>query len=128
MMIARKCENEYLSGALWNRCLTFSNNDSILILLKECMDVSRQCNLRYTEVMAGVNLANAYAQLGNRNKALELLDTMREVIGDDRMLKYEYSFALQNILIADKQFDKAIELLDNQKVEDLNLFGKLSRF
>ena len=53
---------------------------------------------------------------------------MREVIGDDRMLKYEYSFALQNILIADKQFDKAIELLDNQKVEDLNLFGKLSRF
>ena len=128
MMIARKCENEYLSGALWNRCLTLSNNDSILILLKECMDVSRQCNLRYTEVMAGVNLANAYAQLGNRNKALELLDTMREVIGDDRMLKYEYSFALQNILIADKQFDKAIELLDNQKVEDLNLFGKLSRF
>lgn len=57
------------------------------------MDVSRQCNLRYTEVMAGVNLANAYAQLGNRDQALQLLDTMREVIGNDKVLKYEYSFA-----------------------------------
>ena len=43
--------------------------------------------------MAGVNLTNAYAQLGNRDQALQLLDTMREVIGNDKVLNYEYSFA-----------------------------------
>lgn len=126
--IARKCGKEYLSGALWNRCLTITDNDSIFILLKECMDVSRECGLQYTEGMAGINLANAYTQSGDLAKASEIFDTLYEVIGNDKVLKDEFSSALQNYLIANKQFDKAVEILDNQSVSDLNLYGELLRY
>lgn len=128
LVVARRCGNEHLSGALWNRCLTIASNDSIPVLLKECMDVSRECGFRYAEVMAGINLANAYARSGDHARALEILDNMREKIGDDKVLKAEFSTALQNYLVTDKQFDKAIEMLDRQKESDLNIFGKLSRF
>lgn len=128
VVVARKCSKEYLSNALWNRCLTISDNDSIFILLKGCMDVSRECGLRYTEGMAGINLANAYTQSGDLAKASEIFNALDEVIGNDKVLKDEFSSALKNYLIANKQFDKAIEILDNQNVDDLNLYGKFLRY
>ncbi|MDE6860008.1 MAG: hypothetical protein K2J65_06320 [Duncaniella sp.] len=126
--VARKCDSEYLSCALWNKCLTISNNDSIFSYLKECIDVSRENGMQYAEGMARINLANAYTQSGNMDKALELLDNMGDVIGDNKVLKEELSTAIQNYLIMDKQFDKAIEMLDKQNADELNLYGKLLRY
>ncbi len=125
---ARKCNKECISMALWNRCLTISDSDSVLVFLKECQDISHECGSKYTEAMAGINLANAYVQLGNLDKACEILDNMDDVVGNDSVLIAELSNAKLNYLITDKCFDKAKEMLDNQNVSELNIYGKHSRY
>lgn len=128
LVVARKCDNDYISMALWNRCLTISNNDSILIFLKECQDISHECGLKYTEAMSGINRANVYVQSGNLDKAHEILDCMDDVVGNDSVLSVELSNAKLNYLIAGRSFDEAKEILDNQDINELSLYGKLSRY
>ncbi len=128
LAIARKCSNDYVSTALWNRCLTISDNDSILAYLKECQTISHECESKYTEAMSGINLASAYIQSGNMDKAREVLDNMDYVIGNDSVLMAELSNAKLNYFIIDKSFDKVKEILDKQNVSDLNLYGRLSRY
>lgn len=128
LAIARKCDDEYLSGALWNRCLSISDNDSILILLKECREVSHKCGMRYSEAMSGINLANAYAQLGDPDQAWVILEDMEEVVGDNDVLRYELLNARVSYLMGIKQFDRAKKILDSQKEQRLNLQGRLFRY
>ncbi|MBO4995432.1 MAG: hypothetical protein J6C78_05645 [Muribaculaceae bacterium] len=128
LAVARKCGNGYLSVALWNRCLTLSDNDSILIYLKECHDISHASGTRYTEAMSGINLANAYIQIGNMDKAHEVLDNMDHVVGNDSVLEIELTNARLNYLIINKSFDKAKEILKAQDVRNLNLYGRFSRY
>lgn len=128
LAVARECGNEYESIALWNRCLTISDNDSILIYLKECQDISHVSGLRYTEAIAGINLASAYIQIGNMDEANEILDNMDYVVGNDSVLKIELANARLNYLICSKSFDKAREMLESQDVSNLNLYGRLSRY
>lgn len=126
--VARKCDYNYESIALWNRCLTISDNDSILIYLKDCQNISHASGARYTEAMAGINLASAYIQTQNLDKAREILDTMESVVGNDSVLINELANVRLNYLISSKSFDKAKETLDAQNVGDLNLYGRLSRY
>lgn len=126
--VARKCGKNYESMALWNRCLTLSDNDSILIYLKDCQNISHASGSRYTEGMSGINLASAYIQTQNLDKAREILDTMEYVVGNDSVLKNELANVRLNYLISTKNFDKAKEILDEQNVRDLNLYGRLSRY
>ena len=128
LAVARECGKEYESPALWNRCLTISDNDSILIYLKECQNISHVSGLRYTEVMAGINLASAYIQIGNMDEAHEMLDNMDRAVGSDSVLKIELANVRLNYLIGNKNFDKAKEMLEEQSVIDLNLYGRLSRY
>ena len=128
LAVARECGKEYESTALWNRCLTISDNDSILIYLRECQDISHVSGLRYTEVMAGINLASAYIQIGNMDEAHEILDNMDRAVGSDSVLKIELANVKMNYLIGSNSFDKAKELLEEQNVIDLNLYGRLSRY
>ena len=128
LAVARECGKGYESTALWNRCLTISDNDSILIYLKECQDISHVSGSRYTEVMAGINLASAYIQIGNMDEAHEILDNMDYAVGSDSVLKIELANVRMNYLIGSKSFDKAKELLEEQNVIDLNLYGRLSRY
>lgn len=128
LAVARKCGKNYESMALWNRCLTLSDNDSILIYLKDCQNISHASGSRYTEGMSGINLASAYIQTQNLDKAREILDTMEYVVGNDSVLKNELANVRLNYLISTKNFDKAKEILDEQNVRDLNLYGRLSRY
>ena len=128
LAVARKCGKNYESMALWNRCLTISDNDSILIYLKDCQNISHASGSRYTEGMSGINLASAYIQTQNLDKAREILDTMEYVVGNDSVLKNELANVRLNYLISTKNFDKAKEILDEQNVRDLNLYGRLSRY
>lgn len=128
LAIARKCDDEYLSGALWNRCLSISDNDSILIFLKECREVSHKCGMRYSEAMSGINLANAYAQSGDPAQAWTILEDMEDVVGDNDVLKYELLNARVNYLMGIKQFDRAKKILDSQNEQRLNLQGNLFRY
>ena len=128
LAVARKCGKDYESMALWNRCLTISDNDSILIYLKDCQDMSHASGSRYTEAMSGINLASAYIQTQNLDKASEILDTMEYVVGNDSVLINELANARLNYLISSKNFEYAKEILDAQNVRDLNLYGRLSRY
>lgn len=128
LAVARKCGKDYESMALWNRCLTISDNDSILIYLKDCQNISHASGSRYTEAMSGINLASAYIQTKNLDKAREILDTMEYVVGNDSVLINELANVRLNYLISSKSFDKAKETLDAQNVRDLNLYGRLSRY
>ena len=128
LAVARKCGKNYESMALWNRCLTISDNDSILIYLKDCQHISHASGSRYTEAMSGINLASAYIQTKNLDKAREILDTMEYVVGNDRVLINELANVRLNYLISSKSFDKAKETLNAQNVRDLNLYGRLSRY
>ena len=128
LAVARKCGKDYESMALWNRCLTISDNDSILIYLKDCQDMSHASGSRYTEAMSGINLASAYIQTQNLDKASEILDTMEYVVGNDSVLINELANARFNYLISSKNFEYAKEILDAQNVRDLNLYGRLSRY
>ncbi len=128
LAVARKCGKDYESMALWNRCLTISDNDSILIYLKDCQNISHASGSRYTEAMSGINLASAYIQTQNLDKAREILDTMESVVGNDSVLINELANVRLNYLISSKSFDKAKETLDAQNVGDLNLYGRLSRY
>lgn len=128
LAVARKCGKDYESMALWNRCLTLSDNDSILIYLKDCQNISHASGSRYTEAMSGINLASAYIQIQNLDKAREILDTMEYVVGNDSVLINELANVRLNYLIGSKSFDKAKETLDAQNVRDLNLYGRLSRY
>ena len=128
LAVARKCGKDYESMALWNRCLTISDNDSILIYLKDCHNISHASGSRYTEAMSGINLASAYIQTKNLDKAREILDTMEYVVGNDSVLINELANVRLNYLISSKSFDKAKETLDAQNVRDLNLYGRLSRY
>lgn len=126
LAVARKCGKNYESMALWNRCLTISDNDSILIYLKDCQNISHASGSRYTEAMSGINLASAYIQTQNLDKAREILDTMEYVVDNDSVLINELANVRLNYLISSKSFDKAKETLDAQNVRDLNLYGRLS--
>lgn len=126
--VARKCGKDYESMALWNRCLTISDNDSILIYLKDCQNISHASGSKYTEAMSGINLASAYIQTHNLDKAREILDTMEYVIGNDSVLINELANARLNYLISSKNFEDAKGILDAQNVRDLNLYGRLSRY
>lgn len=128
LAVARKCGKNYESMALWNRCLTISDNDSILIYLKDCQNISHASGSRYTEAMSGINLASAYIQTQNLDKAREILDTMEYVVDNDSVLINELANVRLNYLISSKSFDKAKETLDAQNVRDLNLYGRLSRY
>lgn len=128
LAVARKCGKNYESMALWNRCLTISDNDSILIYLKDCQNISHASGSRYTEAMSGINLASAYIQTQNLEKAREILDTMEYVVDNDSVLINELANVRLNYLISSKSFDKAKETLDAQNVRDLNLYGRLSRY
>lgn len=128
LTIARKCDKDYESIALWNRCLTISDNDSIMMYLKDCQNISHACGSRYTEAMTGINLASAYIQTQNLDKAREILDTMDYVVGNDSVLKIELANAKLDYLIGSKSFDEAKEMLDAQNIKDLNLYGRLSRY
>lgn len=128
LAVARKCGKNYESIALWNRCLTISDNDSILIYLKDCQNISHASGSRYTEAMSGINLASAYIQTQNLDKVREILDTMEYVVDNDSVLINELANAKLNYLISSKSFDKAKETLDAQNVRDLNLYGRLSRY
>lgn len=128
LAVARKCGKDYESMALWNRCLTISDNDSILIYLKDCQNISHASGSRYTEAMSGINLASTYIQTQNLDKAREILDTMEYVVGNDSVLINELANVRLNYLISSKSFDKAKETLDAQNVKDLNLYGRLSRY
>lgn len=128
LAVAHECGKEYESTALWNRCLTISDNDSILIYLKECQDISHVSGSRCTEAMSGINLANAYLQIGSMDKAHEILDNMDYVVGNDSVLKIELANARLNYLIGNKSFDEAKEMLEEQSVINLNLYGRLSRY
>lgn len=128
LAVARKCGKDYESMALWNRCLTISDNDSILIYLKDCQNISHASGSRYTEAMSGINLASAYIQTQNLDKAHEILDTMEYVVGNDSVLINELANARLNYLIRSKNFEDAKGILDAQNVRDLNLYGRLSRY
>lgn len=128
LAVARKCGKNYESMALWNRCLTISDNDSILIYLKDCQNISHASGSRYTEGMSGINLASAYIQTKNLDKAREILDTMEYVVGNDSVLINELANVRLNYLISSKNFDKAKETLNAQNIRDLNLYGRLSRY
>lgn len=128
LSLARKCDDGRLSGALWNRCLTITDNDSIFILLSECQAISHDCGLKYTEAMAGINIANAYAQSGRPDEARETLENLDTVVGDDEGLIIELNNARLGLLMRGKQYDEALEILDAQNPADLNLNGKLSRY
>ncbi len=128
LAVARKCGKDYESMALWNRCLTISDNDSILIYLKDCQNISHASGSRYTEAMSGINLASAYIQTQNLDKAREILDTMEYVVGNDSVLINELANARLNYLIRSKNFEDAKGILDAQNVRDLNLYGRLSRY
>lgn len=128
LIVARKLDNGYLSQALWNRCLTVSDNDSIFTFLKECRAISQECGAKYTEAMSGINLASAYTQSGNLDGAREILESMDEIIGNDSVLIVELSNAQLSYLIADKNFNEAKEILDNQNINELSLYGKASRY
>lgn len=128
LIVARKLDNGYLSQALWNRCLTVSDNDSIFTFLKECRAISQECGAKYTEAISGINLASAYTQSGNLDGAREILESMDEIIGNDSVLIVELSNAQLSYLIADKNFDEAKEILDNQNINELSLYGKASRY
>lgn len=128
LAVARKCGKDYESMALWNRCLTISDNDSILIYLKDCQNISHASGSRYTEAMSGINLASAYIQTQNLDKAREILDTMEYVVGNDSVLINELANARLNYLIRSKNFEDAKGILDAQNVRDLNLYGILSRY
>lgn len=128
LAVARKCGKDYESMALWNRCLTLSDNDSILIYLKVCQNISHASGSRYTEAMSGINLASAYIQTKNLNKAREILDTMEYVVGNDSVLINELANVRLNYLISSKNFEDAKGILDAQNVRDLNLHGRLSRY
>lgn len=128
LAVARECGKGYESTALWNRCLTISDNDSILIYLRECQDISHVSGSRCTEAMSGINLANAYLQIGSMDKAHEILDNMDYVVGNDSVLKIELANARLNYLIGSKSFDEAKEMLKEQSVINLNLYGRLSRY
>lgn len=128
LAVARKCGKDYESMALWNRCLTISDNDSILIYLKNCQNISHDSGSRYAEAMSGINLARAYIQTGNMDKAQEILDTMEYVVGNDSVLIIELGIARLNYLISNKNFDNAKKLLETQDVRNLNLYGRLSRY
>lgn len=128
LTVARKCGADYESMALWNRCLTISDNDSILIYLKDCQNISHASGSRYTEAMSGINLASAYIQTQNLDKAREILDTMEYVVGNDSVLINELANVRLNYLISSKIFDNAKEILDAQDIRDLNLYGRLSRY
>lgn len=128
LAVARKCGKNYESMALWNRCLTISDNDSILMYLKDCQNISHASGSRYTEAMSGINLASAYIQTQNLDKASEILDTMEYVVGNDSVLINELANARLNYLISSKNFEAAKGILDVQNVRDLNLYGRLSRY
>lgn len=128
LAVARKCGVDYESMALWNRCLTISDNDSILICLKECQRISHASGSRYTEAMSGINLARAYIQTGNMDKAQQILDDMDDLVGNDSVLIIELGITRLNYLISSKNFDNAKEILDAQDIRDLNLYGRLSRY
>lgn len=128
LTVARKCGKDYESIALWNRCLTISDNDSILIYLKDCQNISHASGSKYTEAMSGINLASAYIQTHNLDKAREILDTMEYVVGNDSVLINELANARLNYLISSKNFEDAKGILDAQNVRDLNLYGRLSRY
>lgn len=128
LTVARKCGKDYESMALWNRCLTISDNDSILIYLKDCQNISHASGSKYTEAMSGINLASAYIQTHNLDKAREILDTMEYVVGNDSVLINELANARLNYLISSKNFEDAKGILDAQNVRDLNLYGRLSRY
>ena len=53
---------------------------------------------------------------------------MDEIIGNDSVLIVELSNAQLSYLIADKNFDEAKEILDNQNINELSLYGKASRY
>lgn len=128
LAVARKCDRYYESMALWNRCLTISNNDSILIYLKDCQNISHDSGLRYTEAMSRINLARAYIQTGNMDKAQEILDDMDYMVGNDSVLIIELTNVRLNYLISSNNFDKAKKILETQNVINLNLYGRLSRY
>ena len=128
LAVARKCGKDYESMALWNRCLTISDNDSILIYLKDCQNISHASGSKYTEAMSGINLASAYIQTHNLDKAREILDTMEYVVGNDSVLINELANVKLNYLISSKNFEDAKGILDAQNVRDLNLYGRLSRY
>lgn len=75
--------------------------------------------LTYNEIVIITNIANNYAEVGNNEKALNILLELKEYMEThvlderERMKKYQMVvFDISNVLLAEKRYDEAIEMCD----------------
>ncbi len=128
--VAREADSlQWLPGLLWNLVLNTTNADSVITYLKECRDLSDVYDNSYMALRSRIFLAKAIYLKGDHAEAERIFDSISmmkpHLQNDHRVdLAMERAWMYRH----NGENEKALELLETVRSDELSLDGKTMRY
>ena len=129
---SRQAEDKKALGRyLWNLALAVSDMDSLTQILGECRDINRKYDNTFMENKARIFLSRFAAIKGDSEKAKLIYDSIAASnSGKNRseIIDLELEILHSDLCATNDDYEGALNILHNIKINDISLDGKVTRF